>query len=59
MTHFSFLFKCPFLNYPSLPNAAQPDYGNNKSDNFLLLFDFYPGEKLADKIFWSVLVLVG
>ena len=26
MTHFSFLFKFPF-NYPSLPNATQPDYG--------------------------------
>ena len=27
MTHFSFLFKFPFFNYPSLPNAAQPYYG--------------------------------
>ena len=26
MTHFSFLFKFPYFNYPSLPNAAQPNY---------------------------------
>ena len=27
MTHFSFLFKYPFFNYPSLLKTAQSDYG--------------------------------
>ena len=27
MTHFSLFFEFPFFNYPSLPKAAQPDYG--------------------------------
>ena len=46
----------PFFNYPSLPNATQPDCGIIKSDNFFLifpLFGFYSGEEITDKNFWS------
>ena len=50
MTHFSFLFKFPFFNYPFLSNAAQPDYG---IINLIIfpLFGFYSGEKITDKNF--------
>ena len=58
---FFFLFKFPFFNYPSLPNAVPPDYG---IINLIILlrfplFGFYSGEKITDKNFWSVLILVG
>ena len=62
MTHFSFLFKFTFFNYPSLPNATQPDYVIiNLIYLFkrFLLFGFCSGEKITDKNFWSVLILVG
>ena len=51
MTHFYFLSKFLFFNYPSLPNAAQPDYGIINLMIFLRfsLFGFYSGEKINDK----------
>ena len=58
MTHFSFLFKFPFFNYPSLTNAAQSDYGITIFLRFPL-FGFYSGERITDKNFWLVLILVG
>ena len=61
MPHFSFLFKFLFFNNPSLTNAAQPDYGIINLIIFLRfpLFGFYSGEKITDKHFWLVLILVG
>ena len=59
MTHF--LFKFTFFNYPSLAKITQPDYGIINLIIFLRfpLFGFYSGEKIIDKKFWSVLILVG
>ena len=43
--------KSPFFNYPSLPNATQPDYGIINLIIFLRfpLFGVYSGEKISDK----------
>ena len=51
----------PFFNYPSLPNATQPDYSIIDLIIFLRfpLYGFYSGEKITDKNFWSVLILTG
>ena len=53
MADFSFPFKFPFFNFPSLPNAAQPDYGITNLIIFLRtpLFGFHSGEKITDKNF--------
>ena len=59
---FLFFWIFPFFNYPSLPNAAaQADYGMINQIVFLRFpsFAFYSREKMADKNFWSVLILVG
>ena len=48
-------------NYPSLPNATQPDYGIVDLVTFLRfpLFGFLFRRKITDKKFWSELILVG
>ena len=55
MTRFSFLFKFPSFNYPSLPNATEPDYGIKNLIIFLkisvICFFFTQEEKQLIKIF--------
>ena len=55
MTRFSFLFKFPSFNHPSLPNATEPDYGITNLIIFLkisvICFFFIQEEKQLIKIF--------